>query len=158
MGAQDKEKLKWGVETSPYISYSGINWGIQVNGFYKKHSLGIGVKTSFQSSYFPYKTSIGLVVDYKYFMLSKSNIKSFVSINYNNVVYDVKNRNYSNKNTIHEYVVSNGFLIKIINKIWVGNSIGVGGYSERYFNFSEGKKENYIGYNLMLKGLLSYEF
>lgn len=156
--AQEKDKVKWGLETSPYISYSGINWGVQVNGFYKKHSLGIGVKTSFQSSYFPYKTSIGLVVDYKYFMLSKSNIKSFVSINYNNVVYDVKNRNYSNKNTIHEYVVSNGFLIKIINKIWVGNSIGVGGYSERYFNFSEGKKENYIGYNLMLKGILSYEF
>tara|TARA_R110001592_G_scaffold88299_7_gene260048 strand:+ start:1853 stop:2386 length:534 start_codon:yes stop_codon:yes gene_type:complete len=156
--AQEKDKIKWGLETSPYISYSGINWAIQVNGFYKKHSLGIGVKTSFQSSYFPYKTSIGLVVGYKYFMVSKSNIKSFISINYNNAVYDVKNRNYSNKNIIHEYVVSNGFLVKITKKIWIGNSIGVGGYTERYFNFSEGKKENYIGYNLMLKGLLSYEF
>lgn len=158
LGAQDKEKLKWGVETSPYISYSGINWGIQVNGFYKKHSLGIGVKTSFQSSYFPYKTSIGLVVDYKYFIVRKNNIKSYISINYTNLIYDVTNRYYSNKNVIHEYVVSNGFLIKIMKRIWIGNSIGVGGYTERYFNFSEGKKENYIGYNLMLKGMLSYEF
>ena len=90
--------------------------------------------------------------------MSKSNIKSFVSINYSNVVYDVKNRNYSKKNIIHEYVVSNGFLIKIAKSIWIGNSIRVGGYTERYFNFYEGKKENYIGYNLMLKGILSYEF
>ena len=156
--AQEKEKIKWGVESSPYISYSFINWGIQAKGFYKKHSLGIGIKTSFQSSYFPYKTSIGLLVDYKYFIVSKSNIKSFVSINYSNVVYDVKNRNYSKKNIIHEYVVSNGFLIKIAKSIWIGNSIRVGGYTERYFNFYEGKKENYIGYNLMLKGILSYEF
>ena len=116
------------------------------------------MKTSFQSSYFPYKTSIGLVVDYKYFMVSNNNIKSYISINYTNLMYDVTNRYYSNKNIIHEYVVSNGFLVKITKKIWIGNSIGVGGYTERYFNFSEGKKENYIGYNLMLKGLLSYEF
>lgn len=156
--AQEEDKVRWGLETSPYISYSGINWGVQFNGFYKKHSLGIGMKTSFQSSYFPYKTSIGLVVDYKYFMVSNNNIKSYISINYTNLMYDVTNRYYSNKNIIHEYVVSNGFLVKITKKIWIGNSIGVGGYTERYFNFSEGKKENYIGYNLMLKGLLSYEF
>lgn len=156
--AQEKEKIKWGLETSPYISYSGINWGVQFNGFYKKHSLGIGTKIAFQSSYFPYQTSMGLMVDYKYFIMSNNIIKSYISINYTNLMYDVTNRYYSNKNIIHEYVVSNGFLIKLTKKIWIGNSIGVGGYTERYFNFSEGKKENYIGYNLMLKGLISYEF
>ncbi len=156
--AQEKDKVRWGIETSPYISYSGINWGVQMNGFYKNHSVGIGAKTAFQSSYFPYQTSIGLMVDYKYFIVRKNNIKSYISINYTNLIYDVTNRYYSNKNVIHEYVVSNGFLIKIMKRIWIGNSIGVGGYTERYFNFSEGKKENYIGYNLMLKGMLSYEF
>ncbi|KJS05796.1 MAG: hypothetical protein VR77_07320 [Flavobacteriales bacterium BRH_c54] len=156
--AQEEDKIKWGIETSPYISYSGINFGLQVNGFYKKHSLGIGTKIAFQSSYFPYQTSIGLMVDYKYFIMNNNNIKSYISINYTNLMYDVTNRYYSNKNIIHEYVVSNGFLIKLTKKIWIGNSIGVGGYTERYFNFSEGKKENYIGYNLMLKGLISYEF
>lgn len=156
--AQEEDKVRWGLETSPYISYSGINWGVQFNGFYKKHSLGIGTKIAFQSSYFPYQTSMGLMVDYKYFIMSNNIIKSYISINYTNLMYDVTNRYYSNKNIIHEYVVSNGFLIKLTKKIWIGNSIGVGGYTERYFNFSEGKKENYIGYNLMLKGLISYEF
>ena len=85
-------------------------------------------------------------------------IKSFISVNYSNVRYEVKNRIYSNKNIIHEYLVSNGFLIKIVSNLWIGNSIGVGGYTERYLNFSKNEKENYIGYNLMLKAILSYEF
>ena len=156
--AQEKDKVKWGVETSPYISYSGINWGVQINAFYKKHSLGIGTKVAFQSSYFPYQTSMGIIVDYKYFIVSNQNIKSFISVNYSNVRYEVKNRIYSNKNIIHEYLVSNGFLIKIVSNLWIGNSIGVGGYTERYLNFSKNEKENYIGYNLMLKAILSYEF
>jgi len=79
LGAQDKKKLKLGVETSPYISYSGVNWGIQINGFYKKHSLGIGTKVAFQSSYFPYQTSMGIIVDYKYFIVNNQNIKSQLS-------------------------------------------------------------------------------
>ena len=156
--AQEKEKIKWGVETSPYISYSGINWGLQVNAIYKKHSLGLGTKVAFQSSYFPYQTSMGLIVDYKYFLISNTNIKSFISANYSNVRYEVKSRTNFNKNTIHEYVVSNGFLIKIVGKIWFGTSIGVGGYTERYYDFSEGKNKNIVGYNMMLKGIVSYEF
>ena len=156
--AQEKKKIKWGVETSPYISYSGINWGLQINGLYKKHSLGFGAKIAFQSTYFPYQNSLGLMVDYKYFLLSNSKMKSFVSLNYSNVQYEVKNRIKSNKNTIHEYMVSNGFLVKLVGNIWMGTSIGVGGYTERYYNLSESKKENYIGYNVILKGMLSYEF
>lgn len=153
-----QNKIIWGVETSPYISYSGLNWGLQINGLYKKHSLGIGTKVAFQSSYFPYKNTLGLMVDYKYFIVSAENIKSFISANYSNVQYEVKSRIKSSKNTIHEYVVSNGFLIKLLGNVWFGTSIGVGGYTERYYNLSESKKENYIGYNVILKGILSYEF
>jgi len=98
------------------------------------------------------------MVDYKFFIVKTSNIKSFISVNYGIVKYEVKNRIFSNKNAIHEYTVNNGFLFKIIDKLWIGNSIGVGGYTERYYNLSESKKENYIGYNVILKGILSYEF
>lgn len=158
--AQETEnKLpKLGVETATFLSYSGINWSAQLNTNYKKHSLGIGFKVAFQTSYFPYKTSVGLVANYKYFLVEKEKIKSFVSVDYHMVKYNVKNRIYSSTNTIHEYTVSNGFLVKLYKKLWFGNSIGVGGYTERYFNFSELEKENKVGYNILLKGFLSYEF
>jgi len=156
---ETKKKLpKLGVETSTFISYSGINWGNQLNAYYKKHSFGLGFKIAFQSSYFPYKTSVGFMANYKYFLVEKEKIKSFVSVDYHMVKYDVKNRNYSSSNTIHEYAVSNGFLIKLYNNLWFGNSIGVGGYTERYFDFSEAEKESKVGFNILLKGFLSYEF
>lgn len=110
--AQDRDQIKWGVETSSFISYSGVNLGFQVNGLHKQHSLGIGTKIVFQTSYFPYKNTLGLMVDYKFFIVKTSNIKSFISVNYGIVKYEVKNRIFSNKNAIHEYTVNNGFLFK----------------------------------------------
>ncbi|MCB0410285.1 MAG: hypothetical protein KDD29_08700 [Flavobacteriales bacterium] len=79
--AEEKEKIKLGLETTSHLSYTGVNLGLQVNGLLNNHSLGIGAKVTFQSSYFPHKNSMGVIIDYKYFLISNLKIKSFISVN-----------------------------------------------------------------------------
>lgn len=159
LAQEQKEKtFRYGVESAPFVSYSGINWGAQFNVFYQKHSLGIGTKISFQSSYFPYNNSLGLMLDYKYFIIENEKVKSFIGINYSNVRYRVKTRFGENNNMIHELFISNGYLFKVYNNFWIGNSIGMGGYLERFYDFSEETHSSLNGYNMKLKIILSYEF
>lgn len=159
LAQEQKDKtFRYGVESAPFISYSGINWGAQFNVFYQKHSLGIGTKISFQSSYFPYKSSLGAAVDYKYYIVESKKIKSFIGITYNNVRYKIKTRFGENYNMIHEFFISNGFQFNVFNKFWIGNSIGMGGYLERFYDFSEETHSYINGYNMKLKIILSYEF
>ncbi|MDT8413515.1 MAG: hypothetical protein RQ875_13705 [Vicingaceae bacterium] len=155
---QNEKLFRFGAETSSFISYSGINWGVQFNIFHKKHTLGIGTKVSFQSSYFPHNNSLGLIVDYKYFILENKKIKSFININYSNVRYKVKTRFGENNNMLHEFFISNGYLINMFNSFWIGNSIGFGGYLERFYDFSEETHSSLNGYNMKLKIIISYEF
>ncbi len=156
--AQVKEKIKFGTELNSHISYSGINTGIQMNLLHQNHSLGIGIKNTYQNSYFYYRNALGIIIDYKYFLITKENIKAFISINYNNVIYKSLRRHASKNNIIHEYTYSNGYLIRLYKNCWVGNTIGLGGYTERFYDYSEKEYGSYIGYNVMFKGMISYEF
>jgi hypothetical protein len=154
----EKEKITFGIEAPTYMSYSGINLGIQANASYKKHTLALGIKTTFQSSYFPYQNSLGMMIDYRYYIVSSEKVKAFISAHYSNVRYKSLGRNTSETNTIHEYTFNNGYMIKLFNKCWIGNSFGVGGYTEQFFDYSEQKKGTYVGYNFMAKTMLIYEF
>jgi hypothetical protein len=158
--AQEKEdkKLNIGAELNSHLSYSGLNTGVQMNFFNKKHSLGIGIKMTYQSGYFPYSNALGVIIDYKYFLIAKNNMKAFIAINYNNTIYKSLRRDANKNNIIHEYTFSNGFLIKVYRNFWVGNSIGIGAYTEQYYDYSEAKYGSYLGYNVMFKGMISYEF
>jgi len=157
---QNKEDkwLNFGVELNTSLSYSGISTGAQVNLLHKKHSLGVGAKITYQNSYFPYQNALGIVIDYKYFLITKPNIKAFVAINYNNTTYKLLSRDGNKSNIIHEYTYSNGILIKVFNNFWVGNSMGIGAYTEKYYDYSEAEYGSYLGYNVMFKAMMSYEF
>jgi hypothetical protein len=156
--AQEDKKIKFGAELNSHMSYSGINTGIQMNLLYHRHSLGIGIKNTYQNSYFYYQNALGIIIDYKYFLITKENIKAFISINYNNVIYKSLRQDATKNNIIHEYTFSNGYLIKLFKNCWIGNSIGIGGYTEQFYDYSETKYGSYIGYNVMFKGMISYEF
>jgi hypothetical protein len=158
--AQEKEKKKlvFGVELNSQMSYSGISSGVQMNVLHKKHSLGIGAKVTYQSSFFPYQNALGIIVDYKLFLISKDNMKAFVELNYNNSIYKSLRRDADKNNIIHEYTYSNGILIKVVENLWIGNSMGIGAYTEKYYDYSEEKYGSYLGYNVMFKVTANYEF
>ena len=158
--AQEKEtiKLNFGAEFNSQMSYSGISSGVQMNVLHKKHSLGIGAKVTYQSSFFPYQNALGVIVDYKFFLISNDNIKAFVEVNYNNSIYKSLRRGADKNNIIHEYTYSNGIVIKVIENLWIGNSMGIGAYTEKYYDYSEAKYGSYLGYNVMFKVMVSYEF
>lgn len=156
--AQEDKKIKIGVELNSHVSYSGLNTGVQINLLHKNHSVGIGPKITYQSSYFPYQNAMGVIIDYKYFLITKDNLKAFVNLNYSNSVYRSLRRNATKNNIIHEYIFSNGFLVKVYKGFWIGNSIGMGGYTEQYYDYSEDKYGYYLGYNVMFKGMITYEF
>jgi hypothetical protein len=158
--AQEKEakKLNFGAEINSQMSYSGLSSGVQVNLLHKKHSLGIGTKITYQSSYFPYQNAMGLIVDYKYFVMENKNMRAFIAVNYNNTVYKSLRRDADKFNIIHEYTISNGLLVKAYKNLWIGNSIGIGAYTEQYYDYSETEYGAYLGYNIMFKVMANYEF
>lgn len=154
----ETEWLKFGTELNANLSYSGLSTGAQVNLLHTKHSLGIGTKLTYQNSYFPYQNALGIIIDYKYFLIAKPKIKAFVAANYNNTFYKSLRRDGNKNNVIHEYTYSNGILIKVYQNFWIGNSMGIGAYTEQYYDYSEAKYGSYFGYNVMFKAMASYEF
>lgn len=154
---KDKIKLRFGAELTSQMSYSGLSSGVQINLLHQKHSLGIGTKITYQSSFFPYQNALGLIVDYKFFLISKNNMKAFVELNYNNSIYKSLRQGADKNNIIHEYTYSNRILIKVVENLWIGNSMGVGAYTENYYDYSGAEYGSYLGYNVMFKINLSYE-
>lgn len=158
--AQEKEEKQWklGVELNSHLSYSGINSGVQMNLLHKMHSLGIGTKITYQGSYFPYHNALGLIVDYKLYLITNHKLKAFIAINYNNTIYKSLGPVANKYNIIHEYTASNGLLVKAYKNLWIGNSIGFGAYTERFYDYSEAEHGSYLGYNVMFKVMMNYEF
>ncbi len=146
------------LEQQTFLSFTGLNVSMLVAGNFRKHSLGVGINTSIQNSYFPYQRTNGIIVDYKYYFISNRKMKGFFSLNYNNKNYNPTGRNVSQENKIHEYVYSNGFLARIYKSLWIGNSIGFGGYTERYYDISESTYRNNNGFNYRINAILKYDF
>tara|TARA_R110002049_G_scaffold125972_6_gene281623 strand:+ start:824 stop:1363 length:540 start_codon:yes stop_codon:yes gene_type:complete len=159
-GYSQKKKTPFSisVEQNTFLSYTGLNVSMLLVGNYKKHSLGVGINTSIQNSYFPYQRTNGVIVDYRYHFLSNEKIEGFVSLNYNNKNYSPIGRNVSQENKVHEYVYSNGFVARLYKGLWVGNSIGFGGYTERYYDNSELTFKTNMGFNYRLNAIIKYDF
>lgn len=145
-------------EHNTFFSFTGLNISMMFVGNYKNHSIGIGVNSSLQNSYFPYQRTNGIIADYKYYFLKAKNMKGFASINYNNKNYSPLGRNVTKENKIHEYTYSNGFIARLYKGLWIGNSIGFGGYTERYYNASEQTYKTKSGFNYRLNAILKYDF
>ncbi len=145
-------------EHNTFLSFTGLNLSMMLVGNYKNHSLGVGINSSLQNSYFPYQRTNGIIADYKYYFLTAKNIKGFVSINYNNKNYSPLGRNVTKENKIHEYVYNNGFITRLYKSLWIGNSIGFGGYTERYYDVSEQTYNIKSGFNYRLNAILKYDF
>lgn len=156
--SQRTNQLKFSAEQNTFLSYSGLNLSLIGATNYSKHALGIGINTSIQNNYLPYRQSIGFTANYKYFFISNKKIKGFLSINYINSNYNSSNRTVSQKNRLHEYLYGNGFLARIYKGFWIGNSIGFGGYTERYYDISESTYKKNTGYNYQLNAIFRYDF
>lgn len=124
--------IKFELEKTLYLSQAGISNALLTRFRFKRHSIGIGPKIIYTSSIFPYQNTLGLDFNYRFCLLQSKKINSFFNAQHGFASYKVNNRSKNNTNLINEFIISNGFSYNVFNKLWIGNTVGLGLYTDRF--------------------------
>lgn len=153
---------------SPYTSnfnlggtFSFVGYSVFLTYGYNYHrsQFYIGPKTVLSRAYLFYTGPIGFKLGWKYLVASNDVLKAYINIDYQNAfnkAYNPKSVFADKLNKVHEVFFNNSIEIRLSDRLWLGETIGIGIYEEELNNLRYKVKQTNFGYNLYLGIHLSY--
>lgn len=162
--AQDapKSKLQVGLNLSANYSFSGIGFIGNLELIKDHHIFYVGPKFPTSRSYLPHKGPWGLNVGYRheYNKNTSKRISFFFFADYQimgskafSQTIESKRRNY-----VHEAFIGYGMQYRISDHFYIGNSLGIGGHMEVFYNVDLDWTQRYGGYNNLFRIFTNYRF
>lgn len=163
--AQEENKAVtdgFGVSLAANYTFSGIGLAMNLEWQKKHHIFYTGPKLPLSKSYLPFNGSYGWNIGYRHVYKKSENRR--VSFFFNTEYQIALSKAYSGieksdkRNYIHELFVGYGAQLKLSERLYLANVLGVGGYLESYYNPDLNFRKNYAGYNHLFKFFLNYKF
>lgn len=159
--AQDTVKTRsWGVETGASVSVTGVNYYTGIHYQLNKLSFVGGAKIANNRMNSSRTGPLGIISSVRYNFTSQNKWTPFCFLDYNLEFLPVylAEGNSKQYNQLHELYFGYGINYRI-NKSWVvGNSIGLGGYYEKYLDSLLNKTLSYKNPYAQGKIFLRYDF
>ncbi len=125
---------------TPNLSFTGINTSVIVGMKTKSFLFFGGTKIVMEDSFFPNDLVLGPELGIAYLFKQGKKSGVFALLNYQSVFYKPTSRfidSGGKKNSVHEFTFSYGVKFNLNNRLWIDNSIGVGGYLNRTHDLVE---------------------
>ena len=137
----------------PSLSHTGFNGSVIVGINVNRLLLTAGLKYVISDSYFPGIGQIGPEFGIGYTFFGNKKVEFFGLLKYQASFYKplstlkyAKNK----RNSVHEYTYSYGIKLKLINRLWMENSLGFGGVISKNHDL----QENNVSYSYGTTGLI----
>lgn len=160
--AQPEEPVKtwrWGLEWSSSLSYTGLGSGLTGQWQQGRHLAYAGPRLLVSDSYVPGQGPWGLQLGYQYHWVREGRWQSFVNIDYQLSWYQPYNPQQlpvSGRNRVHEFHLAYGIQYQLGPPLYLGSTLGVGGYLEQLLDVRENQRRSYRGYSNLLRLFVRY--
>lgn len=152
----------FGLSLAANYTFSGIGMIMDVEWQKRHHVFYTGPKLPISKTYLPFKGPLGWNLGYRheYNRGEKKRISLFFNVDYQVAISNAYSgiEESEKKNYIHELFVGYGAQLRLTERLYLCNVIGVGGYLESYYNVDLKFRRNYGGYNHLFKFFLNYKF
>ena len=143
-------QIRWGLEASSFLSYSGYNFRLAGLLKHARHELYVGPKLVLSKSYLPKEGTWGAQIGYRYYWVQENQWQAFVNVDYQQswyAPYNPLDLEVDGKNQIKEAHLSFG-VFKGFGENWrIGSQIGVGFYLEQNKDLVAQVTREYSGYS-----------
>jgi len=154
-----KSKIRWGLEGSSFLSYSGYNFRLAGLLKHARHELYAGPKLVLSKSYLPKEGTWGGQIGYRYYWVQEDQWQAFVNADYQQswyAPYNPLDLEVNGKNQIKEAHLSFG-VFRGLGEHWrVGSQIGVGFYLEQNKDLVAQVTRTYSGYSNLVSLFVTY--
>jgi hypothetical protein len=152
----------WSLFSSIDLTYTGYSSILGVEYERKKTSFYLAPKISLTQTYIPGRGPWGLNSGFKYlFLTNHERWRFFFNIDYQLALYNAfrqAEEKGKKKNYIHEINAGYGVRFKINERLYIGQSIGVGKYFENYYSYKTESRKTFSGYDALLRLYIKYRF
>lgn len=152
--AQETSKdRKWmpALELYTGFSHNGVETGLVVDLQKEKNEFYAGIQLQLSDAYTIDSTPLGLILGYRRLIASNKNWISLVNVEYQWSTYNIDDLNS------HEFYLAYILKYQLTPKIYIGNSIGIGGYQDAYLNSITNEKGNLTGVSSLLRIFVQYQ-
>lgn len=154
MYSQNQSVLNYGIQTQTILSYTGWRQNINFEFAVNKNRFYLGPGLSISDAYMPAKTSFGWQAGYNRIFKHEKNWITTAGIHlqalYGAYPASVRPQTY-------EAFVNYGLGYQT-GRLQIINTLGFGGYLERFYNTGFGEIQMQEGYNFMLNLTVGYTF
>ena len=151
----DSSRITFGVHTTTSLSYVGWRQNANVELNLNGHRIYAGPGLSLSDAYTPWNTSYGTQLGYRYLFSLQSGFISSAGFS-SQVLFGSKPQQH-NRPVTAEFFAQYGFGYRYRN--WfVLNTLGFGGYLERFYNHGFQEYSTTDGFNFQLTLTLGYDF
>lgn len=153
-------KIVPSIEAGASISYSGVSSYAALCVKHKKSEYTIGPKISLSHLNASSTGPLGIIAGYKYHFLKNKKFEPFADLNYQ-VEFLKSSPSEGSKNIynkIHELYFGYGVKLRLSPSLQFGNSIGLGGYYENFYDRILNKPRISKDLYTQLKVFINYDF
>jgi len=144
------DKWKTSLETYTGFSHNGVEAGLIANLQKRKNEFYAGIQLQMSDAYTIESTPLGLILGYRRLIAFNKNWISLVNIEYQWSTYNIDNLNS------HELYLVYVLKYQLAPKVYIGNSIGIGGYQDSFLNRITNEKGNVTGFGSLLRLFVQY--
>lgn len=152
--AQEQERFLYGIQTQTTLSFTGWRQSLNFSFTAGKNQIYAGPGMSISDAYFPTQTSLGWQLGYSRIIEHDHQWFSTAGIRLQSL-YGAKNTEV--RPQTYEAFLNYGFGYRI-GKLEIVNTMGFGGYLERFYNTGFREKQTIEGYNFILNLTIGYTF